>query len=279
MKKTTKLLALIMACSIIAASLAACSEKRILVIDDDTGGSLSQKGGSLSSGEGSVDPSDDTTAYIAQTPGGASSSSGKVNGTYANETMPDDIYVSSNDTSGVIVPEEWATTDGGYVIVEPETTHYVEEGYVVVEFQATSVDGLSLLYEKKDGSKKFTHFVVTYFHPNHPDFPAPSATDVIIPANFDNLPVEGIGTCAFLNSGIVTIVIPASINIIEDEAFKNCEALTSVYYQGTEAEWALINIERKNDSLLAATRYYYSETEPTAEGNFWRYVDGVPTPW
>ena len=67
--------------------------------------------------------------------------------------------------------------------------------------------------------------------------------------------------------------------VSEKDAFKNCENLTAVYYQGTEAEWALINIERKNDSLLAATRYYYSEAEPTVEGNFWHYVDGVPTVW
>jgi hypothetical protein len=34
------------------------------------------------------------------------------------------------------------------------------------------------------------------------------------------------------------------------------------------------NIELEN-----APRYYYSETEPTEPGNYWHYVDGVPTPW
>ena len=28
-----------------------------------------------------------------------------------------------------------------------------------------------------------------------------------------------------------------------------------------------------------ATIYYYSETQPTTEGNYWRYVDGIPTAW
>lgn len=41
-----------------------------------------------------------------------------------------------------------------------------------------------------------------------------------------------------------------------------------------------------NDKLTYADRYYYSETEPALnedgsgyDGNYWRYADGVPTPW
>lgn len=34
-----------------------------------------------------------------------------------------------------------------------------------------------------------------------------------------------------------------------------------------------------NNSLTSATKYFYSETEPTDDGNYWRYVDGVPTVW
>ena len=64
---------------------------------------------------------------------------------------------------------------------------------------------------------------------------------------------------------------------------------TNPYYHGTQSQWEQIqivginadggsifgdNIEIKN-----ATIYFYSETEPTQLGNYWRYVDGVPTPW
>ena len=31
--------------------------------------------------------------------------------------------------------------------------------------------------------------------------------------------------------------------------------------------------------MLKATVYFYSEEKPTEPGNYWRYVDGVPTPW
>ena len=149
MKRTVKLLAFLMACIIISASFAACSKKRILVIDDYTSGSAA-------SDDASVDPSDETTAYIGQTPGGSTSSSGKINGAYGNETMPDDIYVSPDTTTyngNVEVSDVYETARETV-----ETTHYIESGYVAVEYQFTHCDGLSLLYEKKDGSKKVSSF-------------------------------------------------------------------------------------------------------------------------
>ena len=38
-------------------------------------------------------------------------------------------------------------------------------------------------------------------------------------------------------------------------------------------------IENYNAELVEATRYYYSETEPADDGNFWHYVDDVPAKW
>ena len=75
------------------------------------------------------------------------------------------------------------------------------------------------------------------------------------------------------------IVIPENVSKIVGQAFLNCP-LEEVYYRGTEEEWANIEIiEFNNETLLSAERYYYSETEPTEEGNYWHYVDGVPTKW
>ena len=74
---------------------------------------------------------------------------------------------------------------------------------------------------------------------------------------------------------------------IGDWAFYDCSSLDIVYYGGaSQSEWADIEIGSYNSNLTSATRYYYSETEPpltgdeTAyNGNYWRYVDGVPTIW
>jgi hypothetical protein len=55
--------------------------------------------------------------------------------------------------------------------------------------------------------------------------------------------------------------------------FSYCDSLTNVYYTGSEEEWSKITIGGYNDRLIDTIRYYYSETEPDAEGNFWHYDD------
>ena len=62
-------------------------------------------------------------------------------------------------------------------------------------------------------------------------------------------------------------------------AFWCCMSLKEVYYTGNEEQWNAITNGGQNDSLYAATRYYYSETEPQGEGNYWHYVDGQIVKW
>ena len=92
--------------------------------------------------------------------------------------------------------------------------------------------------------------------------------------------VTSIGELAFhWCTGLTSITIPDSVTSIGSRAFGYCTNLTSVYYTGTAEEWSQIDIDFYNDKLTDATIYYYSETQPTAEGNYWHYVDGVATPW
>ena len=90
--------------------------------------------------------------------------------------------------------------------------------------------------------------------------------------------------------GLTSIEIPNSVNSIVSEAFKGCWNLDIVYYGGaSQSDWDAIGIDKSfngNDTLINATRYYYSINEPplnedgTAyDGNYWHYVDGVPTVW
>ncbi len=62
-------------------------------------------------------------------------------------------------------------------------------------------------------------------------------------------------------------------------AFWCCTSLKEVYYTGNEEQWNAITNGGQNDYLYAATRYYYSETEPQGEGNYWHYVDGQIVKW
>ena len=86
---------------------------------------------------------------------------------------------------------------------------------------------------------------------------------------------------AFFSCGALTSVnIPASVTSIEYGAFESCDNITVVYYGGTESDWAEINIDLMfSDEFKNATRYYYSETQPDAEGNFWHYVNGEIVVW
>ena len=102
-----------------------------------------------------------------------------------------------------------------------------------------------------------------------------SLTSVTIPNSVIIIDVEMFSGCTNLTS----VTVGDSVISIGDFAFYNCDAITHVYYVGNESDWESISIGQSNDSFINATLYYYSETQPTTEGNFWHYVDGVPTVW
>ena len=76
---------------------------------------------------------------------------------------------------------------------------------------------------------------------------------------------------AFYNcTSLTSITIPDSVTSIGWGAFYNCNSLT-IYCEA----------ESKPSGWNYSDRpvYWYSETEPTVEGDYWHYVDGVPTVW
>ena len=100
-------------------------------------------------------------------------------------------------------------------------------------------------------------------------------TSLVIPDS-----VTSIGDAAFrLSANLTSVVIPVSLKTVNFAAFDDCTSLASVYYKGTESDWSEMAIGEYNTQLTDATRYYYSETKPTSMGDFWHYVDDVPTAW
>lgn len=77
------------------------------------------------------------------------------------------------------------------------------------------------------------------------------------------------------------VIVCGVLTGLNKGAFNYCNNLGKVYYKGTKSDWSKISVENKNTKLTAATRYYYSETKPTDQGNYWHYdTDGVtPVIW
>ncbi|MCR5462423.1 MAG: leucine-rich repeat protein [bacterium] len=91
----------------------------------------------------------------------------------------------------------------------------------------------------------------------------------IIPNSVIEIDIE-----AFKNyTSLDDLIIPKTVTRIELLAFKGC-GIFDIFYTGTSIEW---NEAISNDTI--AIVYFYSETKPTIAGNYWHYVDGIPTIW
>jgi hypothetical protein len=101
-------------------------------------------------------------------------------------------------------------------------------------------------------------------------------TNVVIGDSVTSISERAFNYCTSLTK----VTIGNSVTSIGDYAFNECTSLTSVYYKGTKSDWAEIEIGTSNFRLTNATRYYYSESAPTTEGNFWHYDEhGNPVAW
>ena len=93
--------------------------------------------------------------------------------------------------------------------------------------------------------------------------------------------VKSIGYSAFANCNrLENIVIPNSVISIGYNSFYPLNSLNNVYYIGSEKEWGYITIDHSNDSVFLEKIFYFSETEPELNGNYWHYdSDGNPVKW
>ena len=70
------------------------------------------------------------------------------------------------------------------------------------------------------------------------------------------------------------VVISDNVKEIGEGAFDGCIKLKSIYYLGATDQYGIFN-----DIPSTITIYYYSENKPIGAGNYWHFVDKVPTSW
>lgn len=107
-------------------------------------------------------------------------------------------------------------------------------------------------------------------------FDASALVTIDIPEGVTTIEEDAFSACQALR----TVVLPSTLETVEHSAFIDSSALTVVFYKGTQEQFEKIEISDKNEELLAAKRYYYSETQPTESGDFWHYdKNNAPVLW
>ena len=89
-------------------------------------------------------------------------------------------------------------------------------------------------------------------------------TEVSIPSEIEGLPVTAVGAEAFMESGTLTrIVIPDTVILIDERAFKECASLSKVFLKGKEE----LTIRGEAFAECASLKgvYFYSEKPPVME--------------
>jgi hypothetical protein len=92
-------------------------------------------------------------------------------------------------------------------------------------------------------------------------------TSVSIPDSVIEIGGEAFYVCQRLN----TVELGSGVSRVWKNAFQGCSKIKDVYYKGGAGEWGAMTIDLGNAYISNATRHYYSETEPTEEGNYWHY--------
>lgn len=82
------------------------------------------------------------------------------------------------------------------------------------------------------------------------------------------------------------LMIPASVVSFGADICKNSGYPMTIFYGGTQEMFETVKNDNStlrnghfNGALLGAEWYYFSETEPIFDGNFWHYIGDIPSKW
>lgn len=106
-----------------------------------------------------------------------------------------------------------------------------------------------------------------------------SLTSIVIPDNVTTIGKQAFYSCSKLK----TIVMGGNVTSVGESAFSlnGTVGPDAVYFHGTQGKWGQIKFQSGNwYGMQKAPVYFYSETAPVTEGNFWYYNEnGEITVW
>ena len=198
-----------------------------------------------------------------------------------------DFTQSTNPFASVAGAEDYyVSVDGEGDIVVSDEAFIGNASMSELQTQSNRVER----YFEKDG-KKYVDYSVDLLTICH------QKTKLIdLATGYEEEPYDNISDFGFRKfEALEAVILPVSIKKVGKKAFEDCPQLTTVYYFGTEIEWQSVELvatetktidEDKNEAvkviendLARCTVYFYSEDPPTATGNYWHFVNGVPVAW
>lgn len=154
------------------------------------------------------------------------------------------------------------------ITVDPENAYYTDKGNCIIEVATrTLMQGCAGSVIPDDGS--VTTIAEGAFYESN-------IAEIVVPDG-----VTTIGRYAFLAcTKLKTIVLPASLTSIGVGADLNVFHF-DVFYKGTQADWDALE---KNGSFTSYEYnhlyiYFYTEEQPSDDGNYWHYVNDSITKW
>jgi hypothetical protein len=195
-------------------------------------------------------------------------------------TISDRAFWGCSSLTSVVIPAS-VTSIGTEVFLDCESLTSIavdenNENYKSVDGNLYSKDGKTLIQYAI--GKKNEEFVIPTGVASIGEnsfLGCKSLTRITVPDS-----VTSIGEWAFYScQNLTSITATDSVTNIDDWAFDECYNLVSVFYSGAEDDFANEKINLWNDYFGEDEQYFYSAEQPSKEGNYWHYVDGVPTVW
>lgn len=163
-----------------------------------------------------------------------------------------------------IMPGSFAYCDGLEITVAPENIDFRSEGGCLI-----ANDGQKII----SGSDVIPARVSMIYQDA---FKNRGMETLTVPAGVSVINATAFGRCADLQ----WVILPDGLREVSRDAFAGCRSLSKVYFEGTEDQWNDAFSGNECPELTRSAKYWYSETKPATEGNYWHYDEhGGPAAW